>query len=132
MVAIGDGVGLPHEIADLDVGHADAAGDRRADRAVAELHLQILELRAGSNSAVAFETLTWVCALLSVTIGVAFLADKVGVALDVALAPARTCASRAVDHGLDALHVGLDRAAVEREQHVALLDARAVVGNERR
>ena len=27
------GVGLAHEIADLDVGRADAAGDRRADRA---------------------------------------------------------------------------------------------------
>ena len=40
------GVGLTHEIADLHVGHADASGDRRADRAEAELNLQIFELRA--------------------------------------------------------------------------------------
>ena len=40
------GVGLTHEIADLDVGHADAAGNRRADRAEAKLDLQIFELGA--------------------------------------------------------------------------------------
>ena len=77
------------------------------------------------DSAVAFEMLTCVCALLSVTIGVAFLADEIGVALDVALRLLER-GLRAVDHGLDALHVGFDLAAIEREKLIAFFDARAV------
>ncbi len=37
------GVGLAHEIADLDGGRADAAGDRRGDGAIAELDFEIFE-----------------------------------------------------------------------------------------
>ena len=44
MVASGAEIGLAHEIADLDGGHADATGDRRADRAIAELDLEIFQL----------------------------------------------------------------------------------------
>ena len=45
MVGERRGIGRPHEIADLDVGGADPAGERRADRGVAHLDLQIVERR---------------------------------------------------------------------------------------
>src|SRR4029078_11719773 len=51
--------------------------------------------------------------------------DEVGVALDVALRLLER-SLRAVDHGLDALHVGFDLAAIEREKLIAFFDARAV------
>ncbi len=75
--------------------------------------------------------LTAVCALLSVTIGVALRADEIGVALDVALRLLER-GLRAVDHRLDALHVGFDLPAIEREQQVALFDTGRRRGNGRR
>ena len=79
-----------------------------------------------SDSASARETLTWVWALLSVTMRGGVLGDQFGVALDVALGLLELRLG-AGDHRLDALDLRLDRAAVEREQHVALLDHGAVV-----
>ena len=61
--------------------------------------------------------------------GVAFLRNEVGVALDIALRLLER-GLRAVDDGLDALHVGLDLAAIEREQQVAFLRRGHRRGNE--
>ena len=52
-------------------------------------------------------------------------ANEIGVALDIPLCLLKR-GLRAVDNGLDALHVGLDLPAIQREQQVALLHRGAV------
>ena len=91
---------MAHEIADFHRGGADAAGDRRANGAVAELHFQIVEQRAVDR--LACEMSAWVLALSRLTVGVAFLGDEVGIARDVALRLLEL-GLRAGDGSLDAL-----------------------------
>ena len=62
---------------------------------------------------------TWVLALLSLTCVVAFLRDQLGVALESRSAPS-SCASSPAIIASACLICGLDLAAVEREQQIAL------------
>src|SRR5205085_10509282 len=114
----------PGDIADLGAGHADAPGDRRTDGAIAELYLQAFErrlVRIGERT-------------VDVHLGLGVVQrhhrggifrDQIGVTrhvaaglFDLRLGPG--------DHGLDAADFGLDRAAVEDEQDIALFDSLAV------
>ena len=118
------GVGLAHEIADLDGGGADAAGDRRGDGAIAELDLEIVEqaLIGLDRRAINF----------GLGLGVVEidgrrrrLGDQIGIAGDVAHG-AVELGLVAGDGAFGLRDLGLDGAAIEREQQVALLDLLAV------
>ncbi len=69
--------------------------------------------------------LAWVLALLSVTSGGRVLGDELGVARDVALGLLELGLG-AGEQAFDLLDLRFDRAAVEREQEIALVHQRAV------
>ena len=126
MVASGVEVGLPHDVADLDACHADAAGDRRADRAIAELHLQAFERRLVGIGERARDVDLGLRVVerddrwsRSSRPGRCSAATSRVACSNWASAPAMTASTRLISR--------LDRAAVEDEQDVALLDPGAVL-----
>ena len=125
MTASGCGVGRPHEIADLDVGRADPARERRADQGVALLDLEIVERGLigldGRRQDVGLGL-----GVVDIDLRGRALADEVGVAAQIAL---RALELRPVpgERALGLFDLGVDLARVEREQEVALVDLGAVL-----
>ena len=119
-----DRVGLARVVADLDVRHADAAGDRRADEREVALDPQQLELR-GVGFDGGGEDVDLGLGVVERDHGGRVLGHQRFVALDVArgLLELRL---RAVEDALGLANLRIDRAMVEREQHVALADHGAV------
>lgn len=119
------GIGRPHEIADLYVGGADPACKRRTDQGVAFLDLQIVQRRLiGLDSGGQGVGLR--LGVINVDLRGGALADQVGEAAEIALG---TLELRLIlgQRPLGLLDLGVDLAAVEREQQIAFRDLGAVL-----
>ena len=125
MVASGATIGRPHEIAHLHRGHAGASGDRRADRAVGQLDLEVLDLGRGRARGGAPDV-DLGPGVVELDLRGRVLGDQLGVALKIALVLLELRLG-ADQHRLQVADLRLDGAAVEREQQVALLHHGAVV-----
>ena len=119
------GVGRTHEVADLDVGGADPARERRAEKGVALLNLQIVEHGLiGLDRRI--EDIGLGLGVIDIDLRGRALGDEIGVAAQVAL--------RAFELGLvlgeralGLLDLRIDLPRVEREQEVALVHPGAVL-----
>ncbi len=84
MTASGASIGRTHEVADLDVGRADPARERRADQGVALLDLQIVQRRLigldGADQDVGRRL-----GVVEIDLGGRALADQLAVATEIAL-----------------------------------------------
>ena len=119
------GIGRAHEIADLHIGGADPPRERRADRGVAFLDLQIVE-RGLIGLDGAGQDVGLGLGVIDIDLRGRALADEIVVAAQVAL---RALELRLVlgEHALGLLDLGVDLAAVEREQQIAFVDLGAVL-----
>ena len=114
-----------HEIADLHIGHADPAGKRRADHGVALLDLQIVERSLigldGAGQDVGLRP-----GIIDIDLRGGALGDEIGEATEIAL---RALELRLIpgQHPLGLFDLGVDLAAVEREQQIAFVDLGAVL-----
>ena len=119
------GIGRPHEIADLHIGGADPPRERRADHGVAFLDLQIVE-RGLIGLDGAGQDVGLGPGVVDIDLRGRALADEIVVAAQVAL---RALELRLVlgEHALGLLDLGVDLAAVQREQQIAFVDLGAVL-----
>ena len=119
------GIGRAHEIADLHIGGADPARERRADRGVAFLDLQIVE-RGLIGLDGAGQDVGLGPGVIDIDLRGGALGDEIVVAAQVAL---RALELRLVlgEHALGLFDLGVDLAAVEREQQIAFVDLGAVL-----
>ena len=119
------GIGRAHEISDLHIGHADPPRKRRADRGVAFLDLQIVE-RSLIGLDGAGQDVGLRLGVIDIDLRGRALGDEIGEAAEVAL---RALELRLVagEHALGLLDLGVDLAAVQREQQIAFADLGAVL-----
>ena len=119
------GIGRAHEIADLHIGHADPPRERRADRGVAFLDLQIVE-RGLIGLDGAGQDVGLGPGVVDIDLRGRTLGDEIVVAAQVAL---RALELRLVlgEHAFGLLDLGVDLAAVQREQQIAFVDLGAVL-----
>jgi hypothetical protein len=114
-----------HEISDLHIGHADPAGKRRADHGVALLDLKIVERSLigldGAGQDVGLRP-----GIIDIDLRGGALGDEIGEAAEVAL---RSLELRLIpgQNPLGLFDLGIDLAAVEREQQIAFVDLGAVL-----
>ena len=119
------GVGGTDEIADLHIGRADPARERRADQGIALLDLVIVEHGLigldGGDQRVGLGL-----GVVEIDLGGRALGDEVGVTAEIAL---RAFELRLVlgQRALGLLDLGVDLTGVEREQQVAFVDLGAVL-----
>ena len=119
------GIGRADEIANLHVGDADPPRERRTDQGVAFLDLQIVERRLigldGAGQDVGLRL-----GVVDIDLRGGALGDEVVEAAEVAL---RALELRLVsgEHALGLLDLGVDLAAVQREQQIAFADLGAVL-----
>jgi hypothetical protein len=113
------------EIADLHIGDADAPRERRADRGVAFLDLQIVE-RSLIGLDGAGQDVGLRLGVIDIDLRGGALGDEIVEAAEVAL---RALELRLVpgEHALGLLDLGVDLAAVQREQQIAFVDLGAVL-----
>ena len=125
MTASGASIGRTHEIADLDIGGADPSRERRADRGVAFLDLQIVE-RGLIGLDGAGQDVGLGLGVIDIDLRGGALADQIAVAADVALR-AFELGLILGQHALGLFDLGVDLARVEREQQIAFVDLGAVL-----
>ena len=125
MTASGVSIGRAHEIADLHIGRADPARERRADHGVAFLDLQIVE-RGLIGLDGAGQDVGLGLGIIDIDLRGGALADEVVEAAKVAL---RALELRLVldEYALGLFDLGVDLAAIEREQQIAFVDLGTVL-----